>query len=167
MATRIEHRATFSHRAADVFAAQTDPEALRARLAEIGGKNATLADHEATTDGVRYTLLQGLGGEQLPGIVRTIHQGDLTVERRHTWSRAGDDRYTGTISVHVSGVPGRIEARTEITPQGDGSIQVTRGEVTVHIPLVGGKLESFVSEQVTGLLEHEAGFTASWLAGHR
>ena len=43
------------------------------------------------------------------------------------------------------------------------AVQVTRGEVTVRIPLVGGKLEGVIAEQVTTLLEREAEFTTSWL----
>ncbi|MEU6641174.1 DUF2505 domain-containing protein [Saccharomonospora sp. NPDC046836] len=167
MASRIEHRATFAHSVADVFAAQSDTDALRARLAGIGGKNATLQDHAVTADGVRYTLLQGVPAEKLPQAIRALHKGDLTVRREHTWSAAGE-RYTGTIRAQVSGVPGEITARTELSPDSaDHSVQRTQGEVTVRIPFVGGKLEGFIAEQVTGLLDAEAQFTAKWLARER
>ncbi|PXY35091.1 hypothetical protein BAY59_06385 [Prauserella coralliicola] len=167
MASRIEHRATFPHGVADVLAAQSGEDALRARLAEIGGKNATLKDHTVTGDGVRYTLLQGVPAEKLPQAVRTIHKGDLVVQREHTWSGSGE-RYTGTIKAHVSGIPGEITARTELTADGDGgSAQRTTGEVKVRIPFVGGKLEGFIAEQVTSLLDSEAKFTAKWLARER
>ncbi|PRX45524.1 uncharacterized protein DUF2505 [Prauserella shujinwangii] len=162
MASRIEHHATFAHGVADVLAAQSDPAALRARLAEVGGVNARLEEHEETPDGVRYVLLQGVPAEKLPQVVRTVHQGDLVVRRVHTWSGSGE-RYTGTISAHVTGIPGEITARTELTAEGTGSVQRTRGEAKVRIPLVGGKLEGIIADQVTGLLEREAEFTASWL----
>ncbi|WP_199430977.1 DUF2505 domain-containing protein [Qaidamihabitans albus] len=163
MASRIEHHATFPHGVADVLAAQTDESALRARLAEIGGVNATLEEHAATPDGVRYVLLQGVPAEKLPQVVRTVHKGDLVVRREHTWSGAGD-RYTGTIAARVSGVPGEITARTELTAEGTATVQRTRGEAKVRIPLVGGRLEGFIAEQVSDLLEREADFTAKWLA---
>lgn len=165
MATRIEHRATFTHSAADVYAAQTEQRALRARLDEIGGKESTLREHAATADGVRYTLVQGIGAEQLPHLVRKIHSGDLEVVREHTWSARADGGYVGTVNVHVSGMPGNIAARSELADEAAGCVLRTRGEVKVRIPLVGGKLESFVADQVTDLLEHEAEFTARWLAG--
>lgn len=165
MASRIEHRASFAHGVDAVLAAQTDAAALRARLAEIGGVNATLEEHSATADGVRYTLLQGIPAAQLPQTVRTIHKGDLVVQREHTWTRSGG-QVVGAISAHVNGVPGEITARTELTAltgDGPGCLQVTRGEVKVRIPIVGGKLEGVIAEQVTNLLEREAEFTASWL----
>lgn len=165
MATRIEHRATFAHSVADVFAAQTDEGALRARLAEIGGKNARIREHETVTDGVRYTLLQRIDARQLPAVVRRIHQGDLTVQREHVWAPTGE-RYTGTVNVQVGGLPGQITARSELRPQDHGSVLHTRGEVTVGLLLIAGKLESVIAKQVTGLLEHEACFSAKWLAKH-
>ncbi|EIE97266.1 DUF2505 domain-containing protein [Saccharomonospora glauca] len=164
MATRIEHRATFPHSAADTYAAQTEERALRARLARIGGDRAELRDHETSEHGARYTLLQGIPADKLPSLVRTLRSGDLTVRREHVWTRQGD-RYTGTITVAVADVPGRITADVELVPSGDGCVQTTRGEVSVRIPFVGGKIENFVAEQVTQLLDTEALATKQWLAG--
>lgn len=157
---------TFAHDVADVLAADSGEQALRARLAELGGKDAELRDHTETSDGVRYTLLQGVAAEKLPQAVRTLHKGDLTVQREHTW-KSTDDGYAGTITAGVSGVPGEITARTTLSPQRNdaaASVLDIRGEVTVRIPFVGGKLEGFIAEQVTNLLRAEAEFTKSWLA---
>jgi hypothetical protein len=163
MATRIEHRATFAHDTADVYAAQTDEQALRARLERLGGKHAELREHVVTESGVRYTLSQGIAADKLPSLVRSLHSGDLIVRREHVWTDLGD-RYTGTIAVAVSDVPGRITADVELAPSADGCTQLTRGEVAVRIPFVGGKIESFVVDQVTRLLETETDFTKQWLA---
>lgn len=164
MATRIEHRATFPHSAADAYAAQTEQRALRARLAQVGGERAELRDHEVGEHGARYTLLQGIPADKLPSLVRTLRSGDLTVRRTHVWNRE-NDRYTGTVTVEVADIPGRITADVELVPSGGGCVQTTRGEVSVRVPLVGGKIESFVVEQVTKLLETEARATEQWLAG--
>ncbi|MEU3273843.1 DUF2505 domain-containing protein [Saccharomonospora sp. NPDC006951] len=163
MASRIEHRATFSSGVADVFAAQSSEQALRARLAEIGGTNARLEEHTVTDDGVRYVLLQGVAADKLPQAVRALHKGDLAVRREQRWRRSGEG-YTGTTEVGVSGIPGDITATTELTPDGSGTAELTKGEVKVRIPIVGGRLEGFIAEQVTNLLRSEADFTAKWLA---
>ncbi|WP_216210781.1 DUF2505 domain-containing protein [Amycolatopsis aidingensis] len=164
MASRIEHRAEFPHSVGEVYRTQTDAAALRARLAEIGGQQARLAEHEAGADGVRFTLVQGIPADRLPQVVRSLHRGDLIVHREQRWQRTGaDEVYTGTATATVDGVPGRITARTELRTGGEGAVLRTTGEVTVRIPLVGGKLEGVIAEQVTKLLEREAEFTASWL----
>ncbi|WP_020668621.1 DUF2505 domain-containing protein [Amycolatopsis nigrescens] len=163
MASRIEHRAEFSHGIAAVFAAQSGEAALRARLELLGGKHAGLPEHTLTSSGAHYKLVQGIGAEQLPQAVRTLHKGDLIVHREQTWTASGGG-YTGTAKATVAGVPGEINARTELTERDGQTVLRTSGEVKVRIPLVGGKLESVIAEQVTKLLEHEAEFTAKWLA---
>ncbi|CAM2880820.1 DUF2505 domain-containing protein [Saccharomonospora xinjiangensis] len=163
MATRIDHRATFTSGAEDAYAAQTEEQALLARLELVGGEHAELRDHQVTEHGARYTLLQAVPSDKLPSLVRTLRSGDLTVRRTHVWNREGD-RFTGTVTVEVADIPGRITADVELAPSGAGSVQTTRGEVSVRVPFVGGKIESFVVDQVTRLLESEARATEQWLA---
>jgi hypothetical protein len=43
---------------------------------------------------------------------------------------------------------------------------VVRTDVTVKVPIIGGKIESVVAEQVKELLRIETEFTLEWLANH-
>src|SRR5690606_25714349 len=152
-----------AHDTADVYAAQTDEQALRARLERLGGKHAELREHVVTESGVRYTLSQGIAADKLPSLVRSLHSGDLIVRREHVWTDLGD-RYTGTIAVAVSDVPGRITADVELAPSADGCTQLTRGEVAVGIPVLGGEVASCAVDPGTRLAEAEPDFAARWLA---
>jgi hypothetical protein len=163
MGSRIDHRAEFSQDVSEVFAASSDESVLRARLGQLGGKHGGLQEHSVTSDGVKFKLVQGIGAEQLPQAVRTIHKGDLIVHRDQVWTREGDG-YTGTAHVTVDGVPGEITAHTTLKRVGGQTVLHTLGEVKVRIPLFGAKLESVIAEQVAKLLAHEAEFTAKWLA---
>lgn len=162
MASRIEHQAQFTHAVAEVFGVHSDPAALRARLGELGGKDAALLEHTPTEEGVRYRLRQGIAADVLPQAVRTLHKGDLIVEREQTWY-SDTQGYTGQARATVAGVPGEISAQTTLSSASTGCVLTTEGEVTVRIPMVGGKLESVIAEQVTKLLEREAVFTGTWL----
>ncbi len=163
MASRIEHRAAFSADLASAWEAVSSEEALRARLEQIGGDNAELLEYVPAGDGVRYKLRQGISSDKLPSAVRTLHRGDLVVEREQTWKASGDG-YAGTATAAVQGVPGEITAKTSLTGEGEQTTLVNSGEVKVRIPFVGGKLENVIAEQVTKLLEREAEFVAKWLA---
>ncbi|GAA1034939.1 MULTISPECIES: DUF2505 domain-containing protein [Amycolatopsis] len=169
MGSRIEHRGEFDGSLADVFAAVAGEEALRARLAEQGGDDAKLLTYtaEAEADSVRYELQHGIKAAKLPQAVRALHKGDIIVNRTQTWKRSGDE-YTGRSDVSVGGVPGEISASTYLTRGAkDGKVLLrTSGEVVVRIPLFGGRIEEFVSEQVVNLLRNEDEFTAQWLAEH-
>lgn len=162
MASRIEHRAEFPEGVAEVLAAQAGEDVLRARLAEIGGTNASLLEHTVTDDGVRFRLRQGIAADALPQAARSLLNGDLVVEREQSFRRT-DTGYAGTAKATVGSIPGGITARTEIVPGGAGTVLRNTGEVTVRIPLLGGKLEGVIAEQVTKLLQREAEFTAEWL----
>jgi hypothetical protein len=39
-------------------------------------------------------------------------------------------------------------------------------DVTVRVPLIGGKIEEIVADQVRRLLEAETQFTVRWLGSH-
>ncbi|WP_370932345.1 DUF2505 domain-containing protein [Amycolatopsis sp. cg13] len=165
MGSRIEHRGEFDGSLADVFAAVAGEEALRARLEALGGDDAKLLAYTAEGDSVRYELQHGIKAAKLPQAVRALHKGDIIVNRTQTWKRSGDE-YTGRSDVSVGGVPGEIGASTYLTPK-DGKVLLrTSGEVVVRIPLFGGRIEEFVSEQVVNLLRNEDEFTAQWLAEH-
>ncbi|HJQ46799.1 MAG TPA: DUF2505 domain-containing protein [Amycolatopsis sp.] len=164
MASRIEHRAEFAHGVSDVYAAMAGEDALRARLDALGGGNSALLDYTPTADGVRFQLRQGVGADKLPSVVRSLHSGELFVDRRETWQLAGESG-TGQVQATVSGVPGEITARTELRAEGGKTVQRTIGEVKIRIPLVGGKLEDFVAAEITKLLAREAEYSAQWLDG--
>jgi hypothetical protein len=163
MGSRIEHRAEFAADVAAAYAAVAGEEALRARLARLGGHGAALLAYEVSEKGLRYQLRQGISADKLPSAVRTLHKGDLMVTRTQIWQPSGAE-YQGKASVEVGGVPGEIRARTALLADGAKTVLRTSGEVTMRVPLFGAKLESVIAEQVTKLLEHEAEFTAKWLA---
>lgn len=163
MASSLEHRSAFTAPVDAVYSTLVDEAFLRARLREIGGKDAALLKHDRTGDTVAFTLRQGVDAARLPGAVRSVLGGDLVVQRAERWQPDGQ-RYAAETEVTISGVPGSIRGRARLGAKDGGSLYVTRAEVRVSIPLVGGKLEKVVVEQVTRLLATEAEFTEKWLA---
>ena len=61
-------------------------------------------------------------------------------------------------------MPAEITRRGRLTGRGDGAELVITAEVKVSIPLIGGKIEKVVAEQVTKLLAAEAEYAEKWLA---
>ncbi|CRK60240.1 hypothetical protein [Alloactinosynnema sp. L-07] len=165
MGSRIEHRAGFTRPAAEVHAAFIDRAFLDERLRALGGKNAELLEYTANGAEVTFKLRQGVPGEKLPSIVRTVIKGDLIVERTESW-RPDGAAFSGSTSATVSAVPGDIKGTFRLVDTAGGSEWSTSGQVKVSIPFVGGKIESVIAEQVTQLLAAEAEFAAEWLAEH-
>lgn len=159
MARRIEHHTTSPHSAEKVFGAMVDETHLRDRLAAIGGSNAELVTFSSTGAKTTYQLKQGVPAEHLPSAVKAALGGDLVIQRTETWAAGA-----GTVEVAVGSVPGRLEGAFTVLGNGSGSKTTLTGEVRVGIPLLGGKLEKLIAEQVAVLLDKESEFTSEWLA---
>jgi hypothetical protein len=166
MASSIDYRSTLSYPAEKVFAAMTDEEYLRARLRELGGPGSELLEHEAGPDKARYRLRQGLSENDMPPIVGKVMSGDLAIERNETLQRDEPGNYSGDVDVKISGAPASATGTMRLADAPDGSLFEVRADVTVRVPLVGGKIEEIVAGQVRRLLEAETAFTISWLGSH-
>lgn len=164
MASSLEHRSTYPAPASVVYSTLVDEAFLTERLLTVGGKGASLLDHSLDGSRATFRMRQGVDAARLPAAARSILNGDLVVERAERWEPAGES-YAGTSRVRISGVPGEIQGRSRITAAGTGSALVTTAQVKVSIPLIGGKLEKLVAEQVAKLLATEAEFAEKWLAG--
>lgn len=156
MARPIEHDASFPHPPDVVVGALTDDAFLNARLAELGGKDAALVSH----DGDRIVLRQGVPVEFLPSVVRRFTGDDLVLDRTENWHGTSAD-----VQVDVRGLPGSITGTQEVVPDGEGSRLTVRARTEVPVPMVGGKIEGVVAEQVSELLRWETEFLTRWLDG--
>jgi hypothetical protein len=166
MARSIDYRSTLAYPAERVFAAITDEEYLQARLREIGGPGSALLDHEASPEAARYELRQGLSEKDLPPIVGKVMNGDLAIVRTETLNRIQPGRYSGDVDVAIPGAPASASGTMALAEDGDGSLFEVHADVTVRVPLIGGKIEEIVADQVRRLLEAETEFTVRWLGSH-
>ncbi len=168
MARPIDYRSTSQYPADEVYATMVDPEYLRARLAQIGGNGAVLLEHHADVEGARYRLRHGLDPKNLPALVRTVLPGDIVIQRAESWKRDGAGRYAGTVQVTIHGAPASAAGWMRLHDvESGGSEFHVHADVTVSVPLIGGKIEGVVAEQVQDLLAAETRFTTRQLANGR
>lgn len=163
MARQIDFRASLPHPAESVFATMVDADFLRARLQQLGGPGAALLEHQADANGARYRLRHGLDKSALPPLVQTLVPGNLVIERTETIRRAGPGRYEGTVDVHIPGAPVHAAGTSQLHDTPGGSEFAVQAEVTVNVPLVGGRIEETIAEQVRALLAAETAFTEQHL----
>lgn len=158
----IEHRTRSSYPAAQVFAALTDEEFLRERLRRLGGKRSELASYTTSGGTTRYALRQTIDAQHVPSVARTVIRGDLVIERVESWT-GENGQYDGTVDAHVPHTPGSARAVTSLLDVDDGSELLFTGTVKVSVPLVGGRIEEMIVQQLTDLLDAEGEFTQHWL----
>jgi hypothetical protein len=167
MPRQIDFRSVSPHPADEVYATMVDPDYLRARLERIGGPGAALLEHSADVRGARYRLRLGLDAKDLPSVVRSVLSGDVTIERDERWTRQDSGRYLGDVDVTIPGAPASATGAMRLRDVPDGGSELpVRADVRVSVPLIGGKIEGVVGEQVQRLLAAETAFTQTWLGAH-
>lgn len=136
------------------------------RLADSGADDATLDSLDHGADGrIAVSTTQVLRRDRLPGIVTQFHKGDLRIGRREIWTPVDGDKATGQVTGDIADAPVTLGGDAALTPggAGTGALLIFHGTVEVRVPLVGGKIESFISSQLVDLLIAEQRFTARWL----
>jgi hypothetical protein len=148
-----------------VRAAFGDEEYWLARLADSGADFATLDSMVVEEDGrVIVATTQALRPDRLPAVITQFHRGDLRIVRTESWSPVTDGTAHAELNGSVPGAPVSLVGTAELAPSDSGSRMAFRATVEVNIPLVGGKLESFIGGKLAELVSAEQRFTTLWIA---
>jgi hypothetical protein len=101
-----------------------------------------------------------------PGIVAKVLPKDGRVLQTDRWEIAasGAER-RGTWEVTFPGAPGKATGSYLLSPSGSGCTWAVQGTVSLPIPLIGGKIESYVVEMLGKLLARQAGVLQDAAAG--
>jgi len=139
-----------------------------ARLADSGADEARLDSIDLRADGgVTVVTTQVLRAGQLPALVSQFHRGDLAIQREERWTPVIDGTANAVITGSIAGAPVSVTGCGELTPSKSGARLAFDADVVVRVPLVGGKLENFIGNQLIELLKAEQRFTTGWIDGGR
>ena len=146
-----------------VYSAYGDEGYWLARNAALGGSKALdslVVDSDGT---VTVTITEDLRHGMLPGILAKLYRGDLNIRSTERWKPAGGREVNGEISVAVTGAPGSGRAAAVLAPAGSGSRLNLTGTVEFKVPLVGGKIESYLAREFAQGIPEIQRFTTTWI----
>jgi hypothetical protein len=154
----------------EVLRAFSDEEYWLARLADSGADDTTLDSMQlggpSGTDGsIDVITTQVLRSDRLPGLITQFHRGDLRIRREEKWEPVTNGSATATITGSILDAPASLTGTAVLEPVAEtgGARMKLRATVEVRIPLVGGKLENFIGNQLVELLIAEQRFTTTWI----
>jgi Protein of unknown function (DUF2505) len=153
-----------------VHQAFADEQYWLARLADSGADDYSLdsmtVESTSGSASINVKTTQTLRADRLPGVVSQFHRGDLSLVREETWSPVRDGQSTATIKATITGAPATLGGTAVLAPakSGTGSRLEFKATVQVDVPLVGGKIENFIGNQLVDLLIAEQRFTTVWIA---
>jgi hypothetical protein len=100
----------------------------------------------------------------VPGFLERFLPQDGRVVQTDDWGPDdGGGTRSGTWSVDIPGAPARLGGTMRLEPTTSGSRYLIDGEVTVKVPLVGGKAERFIAGMVEKLAGKEGDLLRSSL----
>lgn len=128
-----------------VAALLRDPEFLKTRSEQAGDSNVEVKI-EDVGDGLRVVVARDKQLE-LPAFAKRMFQPKNRITDDVRWKRVGE-RWVGEYTLEIAGVPGEIKGRTTLAPSGAGCVYESSFQVTARVPLIAGKIESFVADKV-------------------
>jgi hypothetical protein len=149
----------------DVHQAFSDEHYWRARLADSGADIATLDSIQVHPDGsVEVITTQTLLRDRLPAVATQLHRGDVHIVRDEKWSPIGGGEAHAEVVGSITGAPASLSGKALLTPTQQGSRLEFTATVEVNIPLIGGKVETFIGAKLADLVIAEQRFTTMWLS---
>ena len=134
------------------------------------GATSTLDSLIVEADGtVTVRATQYLGRRLLPGVVAKLVPGDLKILHSETWRPVGDRQVRGQVSVSAPAALGSGRAEAWLAPAdpvGKGSQLRFAVTVQVKVPVVGGRVESYVGSQLAVNIPAIQRFTTTWITEH-
>jgi hypothetical protein len=153
-----------------VLRAFSEEDYWLARLADSGADDTVLDSIQvggpSGDDGsIDVITTQVLRSDRLPGVVTQFHRGDLRIRREEKWDPVTNGSATATVTGSILDAPASLIGTAVLEPVAEtgGARLKLRATIEVRIPLVGGKLENFIGNQLVELLIAEQRFTTTWI----
>jgi hypothetical protein len=136
-----------------------------ARLTDSGADIATLDSLTVAADGsIDVATTQVLRGDRLPALATQFHRGDVHIVRDEKWSPVAGGEAHAEIAGSITGAPASLWGKAVLAPTDTGSRLEFTVTIEVDVPLVGGKIETFLGGKLAELVTAEQRFTTAWIA---
>jgi hypothetical protein len=156
---RFRHVNSYAASAAEVHAMLTTRE-FREEVCtyQRALEHSVRISQDGDTTGVVITQSQSMDGA--PAAARKIVGSSVRIIQREMWTATS----SADFAMEIPGKPGHLKGAITLVDKGDGSCEeVFAGEVKVHVPLLGGKLEGFVADILARALRREGRVGVTWL----
>ncbi|WP_435744782.1 DUF2505 domain-containing protein [Nocardioides sp. SYSU DS0663] len=157
---RLRHELRYDAPPPAVFEMLADPAFREAACVAMGVVSADVS-LERTGNGFTLTVDQVQRTDDLPSFARTFAGETTRAVQHEAWA----DPTGGTVRIEAPGKPATVSGTVTLRAEGSGTREIVELDVTVKVPLLGGKLEKLMSEKITAGLDAEHGVGVAYLKG--
>jgi hypothetical protein len=155
MGKRVVKELTYDASLQEVAAMLTDA-AFRERVLE---RMQVLRGHVTVEDGV-VTIEQVQSASSLPSFATRLVGAEIRIVQVEAWRTPEH----ADVEVSIPGKPGEMAGTATLVESGGRTTERVDLDVTVRLPLVGGKLEGLVADMLGKALDVEHRTGVDWLA---
>jgi len=156
---RFEHTLRYDASPAEVFAMLGDA-GFREQVCEAQHVSEATVEIDGVDDTMTVSVDQRRPSDGIPSFAKKFVGDTIHIAQREEWHSSTD----AVLDVTIPGKPGHMKGTITLRPDGDGTVETVTGELKVHIPIVGGKIEGLVIELFEHALEAEQRIGKAWLA---
>lgn len=157
---RLRHVLEYAARPGEVYDMLADPAFREASCREQGVVSADVR-LTPTRNGFSLVVDQVQRTDDLPSVARRIVGATTRALQAEEWDGPGG----GTLEIRTPGVPAEIRGCITLATADGGTEEVVELDVHVRLPLIGGTLESVLSDRIRASLEGEHRAGTRWLEG--
>lgn len=130
-------------------------------------------EHEVTieepvdegSDGPTVVTRRRMATDEFPDVVTSMIGRTVDIVETTTWgTAAADGTREASFTLSVEQTPVNLVGGVHIAPEGDQSVHTVDGELSAHVPFVGGKIERAIGPFLTRAIELEEQLGREWLA---
>lgn len=162
---RYHHAMTYDAPAPVVFAMLTDPEFQEQRALAGNPLHAEASVEPGPGDGATVTVSRRMAIDP-PGFIKKFTGDELTITEIQQWRDSAGSLVVrdGVLIVEVADQPADVQGVLRIDEAGEATTVTADAEIKVRVPLVGGKVESYIAGMLDKLLNHEEELGRAWLS---
>jgi hypothetical protein len=143
---KFDDKHSFDKPAATVMKMFSDRAYFERKYKELAFWDVTVLEHEKSDRKFRIKVRYATRNDApIPDFAKRFLGESTTVTQQDTWDIAGK---TGKLEIEIKGVPVKISAEMTLKDEGKGSANNLKWNVSCGIPLVGGKLEKVIAEDI-------------------
>ena len=150
MSTRLRHELTYDA-PADAVTSMLADRAFREEVCDFQGVLRKSVVIEPVGDGLHVTIDQWQRTSGVPSFAKKLVGDETNIVQREIWTTP----LLGDITVSIPGKPGDITGTARVAEANGVTTETVDLNIKVGIPLLGGKLEDFISGLLLKALKAE------------
>lgn len=136
-----------------VFDCFANTDFIHAKYAGQGASQIMLLDAAQSGDEFRFTFSRDVPVQvDVPAFARSLVPATITLVQTDIWNRATG---VGSLDIVFKGMPVSLHCAMTLDDRGEHALQTLDFDIRVSVPLVGGKLEKLLADDLQLKFAHD------------